>query len=160
MLHPQPLCPREGGTHCFGPSRHRSNASCALNCFFPRAAPSEGASLSCKVLLSTGHFWCTWSFLATTTPLGGLDFFANVVVHFLPPSPCSVEASHGCRWPELPVSSCDPRPSQPHSSAALHLLRGLRSRQLHFPGHLRHRREYLLPSGGVLGSAPSWGLSF
>lgn len=45
LLHPQPLCPREGGSHCFGPSCHRSNASCALNCFFPRPAPSEGASL-------------------------------------------------------------------------------------------------------------------
>lgn len=75
LLHPQPLCPTEGGTHRFGPSRHRSNASCALNCFFPRAAPLEGASLSCTVLLSTGCFWCTRSFPVHHHPLGWVGDF-------------------------------------------------------------------------------------
>lgn len=52
-----------------GPCRHRSDASCALTASFPRA--SRAGSLrqkvllfSCKVLLSTGRFWCTWSFSA------------------------------------------------------------------------------------------------
>lgn len=113
------------------------------NLLLPQGSPSEGASLSCKVLLSAHG-----PFLSAATPSGGLGFFANVVVHFLSPSLCSVEAPHGRRWPELPVSSCDPHPSQPHSSAALRLLRGLCSRQLCFPGHLWHCCEYLLPSQG------------
>lgn len=70
LLHIQPLSLfslGEGGTHCLWALSPPQQCLVCSNCFFPQGLsswqpPSEGASLSCKVLLSTGHFWCTWSF--------------------------------------------------------------------------------------------------
>lgn len=94
-------------------------------------------------------------FLSTALPAPlFICLFANVVLHFLPPSLCSVEASHGCRWPKLLVSSCDPHTSQPSSTATVHLLGRLRSCQHEFTGHLQHSRKCLAPfwRGSELGS--------
>lgn len=151
LLHIQPISPfslGEGGTHCFWALSPPQQCLVCSNCFFPQGLsswqpPSEGASLSCKVLLSTGHFWCTWSFSIHHHPPFG--FFANVILNFLPLSLYSVEASHGRRWHKLLVSSCNPHPSQPYSTATVHLLGRLRSCQHEFTGYLQHSRKYLVP---------------
>lgn len=86
LLHIQPLSPfslGEGGMHCFWALSPPQQCLVCSNCFFPQGLsswqpPSEGASLSCKVLLSTGHFWCTWSFSIHQHPPSGfllMSFF-------------------------------------------------------------------------------------
>lgn len=160
---PASLCPTERGhALLWAESPPQQRLVCSKTASSPGQPPRKVLLFSCTVLLSTGRFLVHTHgpFLpTTTTPSGGSGIFADVAVGFLPLSLRSVEASHGRRRPELPVSSCDPHPSQPHSSAALHLLRGLCSRQLHFPGRLQRCCEYLLPPAGAPGSAPSWGLS-
>lgn len=155
LLHIQPLSPfglGEGGLHCFWPGRHRSNALCALTASSSRV--SRAGSRHQKVLLfhakcssalavSGAHGPC----LSITTRCQWI-FLANVILHFLPPSLCSVEASHGHWWPKLLVSGCDPHTSQPHSAATVHLLGRLCSCQHEFTGRLQHSREYLVPFGG------------
>lgn len=142
-----PSASEKGECTASGPCRHRSNASCALTASSPRA--SQAGSHHQKVLLF--HAKCSSAlaisgahgpFLSINTPFG---FFANVILHFLPPSLCSVEASHGRRWPKLLVSSCNPHTSQPYSTATVHLLGRLCSCQHEFTGHLQHSRKYLVP---------------
>lgn len=144
-----PLRPRRRGERtASGPCHHRSDASCALTASSRRAwrAGSCGQKtlLFPAVLLSTGHFWCRRSFSLPPAPR---PFVANISLSlsFLLPSPCSVEASRGRRWPELLVGGCDPCPSQPYRTATVHLLGRLCPCQHELTGHLQRSRKYLLP---------------
>lgn len=92
LLHPQPLCPREGGTHCFGPSRHLSNASCALNCFFPRAAPSKVLLSPAKCSSAPAVSGAHGPVLSTTAPWEGWVFLLMLLFVFSPP--CAVLKHH------------------------------------------------------------------
>lgn len=92
-------------------------------------------------------------FLPSFLPPTLLFFNANVALCFFLPSPRSAEASCGHRWPELLGSSCDPRTSQPHSTAAVRLLGGLCSHQHELPGRLQHGCKYWCLSGELLSSA-------
>lgn len=156
LLHIQPLSPppalERGQRTASGPWHHCSIASWALTASSLRVC--QAGSHHQKVLLF--HARCSSAlavsgaqgpFLSTTsTALWGC--FANVTLGFLPPSLCSVEASHGRRWPKLLVSSCEPHTSQPYSPATVHLLRRLCSCQCELTGHLQHRCEYLVPLRG------------
>lgn len=106
------LCPRAGATLCFGPSRHRSNASCAPSCFLPRS-PSEGASVSCKVSSAPPLPGAHGAFLSTTAPLGGLCIFANAVVHFLPPPRAVLKHHTDVGGPSYLSAAVTPSPHSP-----------------------------------------------
>lgn len=154
----QPLSPSEERERTASGPPHRLVCS---DCCSPQALTmwprAENASLSCGAHPSIGHFWHRRSFPPLLPPPPPrLSINANAALGFLLPSPRSAEAPRGRRRPELLGSGCDPRTSQPHSTAAVRLLGGLCSPQHELPGHLQHGRKYRCLPGLLLSSALSF----
>jgi len=123
LLHIQPLSPSgllEGGTHCFWALSPPQQCLVCSNHFFPQGLsswqpPSEGASLSCSVLLSTGRFWCTWSFsIHHHPPLGFWRGFLLMSFFIFSPLPCVVLKHHtDVGGPSYLSASVTPTPHSP-----------------------------------------------
>lgn len=94
---PASLCPTERGHALLGPSRHRSNASCALKLLLPQGSPfGRCFSFPAQCSSAPAVFWCTHTVLSCPPPPPprvGQGFLLTLLLVFSP-SPCAVLKHH------------------------------------------------------------------